>query len=132
MYIWNLEQIVEINFTSRKHAICNRKMQYKIKKAQIFPPLRGGVLLFKNFPPLRGGVLLFPKKIPPLRGGVLLFPGFSEKLAPGICNGVFLNVISPVVVCIFCEGERPSDFLPTQEWANPLPAVKRRIDHSKR
>ena len=40
MYIWNLEQIFEINFTSRKHAIFNRKMQYKIKKAQIFP-LRG-------------------------------------------------------------------------------------------
>ena len=40
MYIWNLEQIFEINFTSRKHAIFNRKMQYKIKKAQNFP-LRG-------------------------------------------------------------------------------------------
>ena len=62
---------------------------FALKKLKIFPPLRGGVLLFKKFPPLRGGVLLFPKKIPPLRGGVLLFPGFSEKLAPGICNGGF-------------------------------------------
>ena len=60
---------------------------FALKKFKIFPPLRGGVLLFKNFPPLRGGVLLFPKKNPPLRGGVLLFPGFSEKFAPGICNG---------------------------------------------
>ena len=48
---------------------------FALKKLKIFPPLRGGVLLFKNFPPLRGGVLLFP--------------GFSEKLAPGICNGFF-------------------------------------------
>ena len=60
---------------------------FALKKLKIFPPLRGGVLLFKNFPPLRGGVLLFPKNFPPLRGGFLLFPGFSEKLTPGICNG---------------------------------------------
>ena len=67
---------------------------FALKKLKIFPPLRGGVLLFKNFPSLRGGVLLFPKKFPPLRGGVLLFPGFSEKLTPGICNGGVL-MLSP-------------------------------------